>query len=454
MTYTLADIGFDLNNREIVLLIYLGLVLTAILLWRKGRSSALNVIRAFFAFKLSIVWLFMSLYVAGSVWLLACLGLWDWPNLKSTLPWWMMVGFTCVWKAQKIQDQPHILRQLIRETLTLSAVIIFIAELVSFPLFVELLLFPFLAGLTLFITTAESQMSTPGIHQLVQLLRSLQILIGFTILSISYWFVASDITKFWSLNTLREFGLPLMLWIMFVPFLYLLAVYMTYEASFMRLKIRPKQAPIVNYAWRSALFNFGCNIEGVKRFARSMRVLEITDKQGVQDTLREVKETLKIEKKPPVITRAEGWSPFAARKFLEEYDLTTEDYHRTPWDWSTSSPLINIKNMFLADQISYDFSGNKDAVTQLRIRLKGSNRNDEQEAQHTFDKYALALLEKALNISQPEKIYAYVQQLEPEPLVTDDIDIFIDQEKWGDTRQGGYERSLTIRHSKHPKISF
>ena len=110
--------------------------------------------------------------------------------------------------------------------------------------------------------------------------------------------------------------------------------------------------------------------------------------------------------------------------------------------------------MFLADQISYDFSGNKDAVTQLRIRLKGSNRNDEQEAQHTFDKYALALLEKALNISQPEKIYAYVQQLEPEPLVTDDIDIFIDQEKWGDTRQGGYERSLTIRHSKHPKISF
>ena len=47
MTYTLADIGFDLNNREIVLLIYLGLVLTAILLWRKGRSSALNVIRAF-----------------------------------------------------------------------------------------------------------------------------------------------------------------------------------------------------------------------------------------------------------------------------------------------------------------------------------------------------------------------------------------------------------------------
>ena len=60
-----------------------------------------------------------------------------------------------------------------------------------------------------------------------------------------------------------------------------------------------------------------------------MRVLEITDKQGVQDTLREVKETLKIEKNPPVITRAEGWSPFAARKFLEEYDLTTEDYHRT-----------------------------------------------------------------------------------------------------------------------------
>lgn len=71
--FTLASFGFDLSNREIATLIYLGLLLAAVLLWKKGRPLALDVVRAFFLPKLAQVWLLMSLYVAACVWLLACL---------------------------------------------------------------------------------------------------------------------------------------------------------------------------------------------------------------------------------------------------------------------------------------------------------------------------------------------------------------------------------------------
>lgn len=174
--------------------------------------------------KLALLWLLMSLYVGACVWLLAWLNLWDWPNLKSTLLWWLTVGFTSVFEAQQFKDEPHVLRKLVRDAFTLSAVVLFIAELVSFPLWVELLMLPSLVAITLLIAVGENQTDKLGVPRVLKLLRGLQMLAGFAILSLSYWLVAARITEFWSLNTLREFGLPFLLWLMFIPFIFLLAV--------------------------------------------------------------------------------------------------------------------------------------------------------------------------------------------------------------------------------------
>lgn len=353
MSFTPASFGFDLSNREIATLIYLGLLLAAVLLWKKARPLALDVVRAFFVPKLTQVWLLMSLYVAACVWLLAWLNLWEWPNLKSTLLWWLTVGFTSVFEAQRLKDKPHMLRKLVRDAFTLSAVVLFIAELVSFPLWVELLMLPSLVFLTLLIAVGEHQTDKPGVPRALKLLRGLQMLAGLTILSFSYWLVASSVTEFWSLNTLREFGLPLLLWLMFVPFIFLLAVYMTYEEAFIHLRTRPKQTSIVRYARWRALFAFGWNIDGVKRLARDIRGRDIAEKQSIKEAIREIKRLLKIEKNPPAVTRTEGWSPHAARLFLEEYGLVTDDYHRTQWEWFAHIPSVKLNDKVLADRISY-----------------------------------------------------------------------------------------------------
>lgn len=316
MSFTLASFGFDLSNREIATLVYLGLLLAAVLWWKKGRPLAFNVVRAFFMPKLALIWLLMSLYLAACVWLLAWLNLWDWPNLKSTLLWWLTVGFTSIFEAQRLKDKPHVLRKLVHDAFKLSAVILFIAELVSFPLWVELLMLPAFVLLALLIAVGEHQTDKPGVPRVLILLRGLQILAGLTILGSSYWLVAASVSEFWSLNTLREFGLPLLLWLMFIPFIFLLAVYMTYEEAFIHLQTRPKQAPIVCYARWRALFAFGWNIDGVKRLARDIRGRDVADKQGVKEAIREIKRLFKIEKNPPAVILAEGWSPYAARLFL------------------------------------------------------------------------------------------------------------------------------------------
>lgn len=449
MALSPASFGFDLNNREIATLVYLGLFLAVILLWKKGRPLALNVVRAFFSPKLALIWLLMSLYVASCVRLLACLKLWDWPNLKSALLWWLLVGFTCIFEAQQLKDNPQPLGKLVRDAFKLSVVVIFIAELVSFPLWVELLVLPTLLFLTLLITVSEYQADKPGMPRLLSLLRGLQVFAGLLILGSSYWLVASSITEFGSMNTLREFALPLLLWLIFIPFIFLLAVYMTYEEAFISLKVRQKHASIVRYARWRALFAFGWNIDGVKRLARDIRGRDITDKQSISEAIYEIKQLFKIEKNPPVVARSEGWSPYVARLFLAEYGLVTDDYHRTLWGWNANIASVKLREQVLADRASYYIKGDERAVTHLRFTLDGLNQNDLIEAERAFDERALTLLANAVDAEQAMAIYVWVQTNKPEPVMIGDIQVSLDRSDWGDSRSGGYALNLVVQHSKH-----
>ncbi|WP_422001732.1 hypothetical protein [Reyranella sp.] len=428
------------------------MALVAVLLWRKGRPLALRVVRAFFVPKLAFVWLLMSLYVAVCVWLLAKLNLWEWPNLKSTLLWWLSVGFGSVFEAVQLKDKPNILRKLVRDAFKLSAVILFVVELVSFPLWIEVLMLPLLALLTVLTTVAEHQKDQPGIPQVLKLLRGLQITTGLVIFGVSCWLVASSVTTFWSLTTLREFGLPLLLWLMFVPFIFLLAVFLVYEEAFISLRVRPVQAPIARYARWRALVAFGWNIDGVRRLARDIWLRDITDKQGINTAIREIKNLLRLEKNPPAVSHAEGWSPYAARLFLKEYGLVTDDYHRTRSDWFAHTPSVQLNKEVLTDRASYSLNGNDRAVTRLRLEVDGSEKSDTGEVQRAFDERARTLLTKALGDERATTAYVGALAAEPEAFVVDGIQVSLSRSRWGDSGLGRYSRELSIRHPEHREV--
>ena len=454
MFFTPSEFGFDLNNREIATLTYLAILLVSLLLWKKGRHAAFGVVRSFFQPKLVLIWLQMSLYVVVCVWLLARLGLWDWPNFKSTLLWWLTVGFTCGHEAQRLRDKPGTLSKLLRDAFTFSVIILFVAELVSFPIWVELLMLPALVFLTLLIAVSENRPGETSFAPVLKLLRGLQVLAGLLILGFSYRGVAENITEHLSLNTLREFGVPLLLWLMFIPYIFLLAVYMTYEEAFNYLRTRPRQASLVRYAQWRVFFNFGWDIDAVHRLARNIRILDIIDQQGIDDAIQEIKRLLKIEKNPPTVTLAEGWSPYEARQFLKEHALITGDYHHTRWEWSALISSVKLDDNVLADRVSYYLTGNEHAVTRLRLTLDGSNHNDTTEAKRAFDVRALTLLANALGADRAETIYLHTQRSEGKAVVIDGIRVSLDESKWGDARFGDYSRKLTIQHPKHQEDTY
>lgn len=360
MSSLLANFGFDLNNREIAALFYICIFLVVVI-HSTGCDALIDIIQTFFQPKITTIWVSMSLYVATSTWILSRLGLWDWPNLKSTLLWWLTVGFSSLFEAKRLTENPNLIRKLLFETLAISTIIVFIAELVSFPLWIEVVVIPIVTAIAVLITVADNQASKPGFTRVVQFLRILQLITGFTILLSSYWLVAKNVQEFWTLNTLREFGLPILLWIMFIPFIVFLATYMAYERNFIRLGLRPTQHTIANYARWRALIAFGLNTEGVNRLIRDIVARDIDNKEGVKEAIREIKRGFKLERNPPQTPVKVGWQPQTARLFLSECNMVTDDYHRNQWEWFASASL-KLKGKNLPDHISYYITGHEQAV--------------------------------------------------------------------------------------------
>lgn len=448
----LTSFGFDLNNREIATLFYLVVIVVVVFLWEQGRSLALNVVRAFFAPKLVTIWLLMTFYVGACVWLLVQLNIWEWMNLKSTLVWWLTVGCMGTFKAQQLKDNSQAFRKLLRETFTFTAVILFVTELVSLSIFSELLIIPVLIFLNGLIVFSGYKTDQPDVIKLSKVLQSFQVLVGLFLISYSYWQVISNIGEHWSINTLREFVLPFLLWIMFIPFIYLLAFYMTYEEVFVRLQIRPEQAPIVGYARWRALFSFGLSIDGVKRLARALGEHNVTDKVGVKETIREIKRLLKNEKNSPTVTFDEGWSPYEARLFLEKYGLVTDDYRRMQWGWFAQSALVKLNDKVPANRASYTILGNSKAVTQLSFSLDASKLHEIDEVRSIFDEISLTLITKAFSLEEARIIYGSSSR--SELLVFNDIKISQERSDWGDIQYGGFELRLTIEHPTHMLAAF
>lgn len=450
MRSALADFLPDLSNREIVTLFYLGVLSICLLLfWKPSRQLAANVIRAFLAPKLGVLWLSMTLYLVASIFILSVVDLWKTADLKSTLLWWLSVGFATVFDAQRLANGTTRLRDLARDTFAITLVVLFIVELVSFRLWVEVLLLPLLAVLTALIAVGEQQLDKPGMDRTVRFLRIIQAAIGFTILICSLYVIVENVDQFWSIDTLREFGLPLLLWLLFIPFMLTIAALIAYEREFVYLGLRPAQATVARNAKWQAIRAFGWDIDSVKRLTRDMRNRDITDPNGVSEAIKEIKRLKRIQRNPPLILPTEGLSPYKANSYLEQYGIITGDYHRTSHGWIAEKSRIKLEDNVLADEVSYRLYGNDRAVTQMHLELRGHNRNDNSQAGAAFDERSLAILNEVVERGKVSEIYKMAKCSPSQAVKSDAFAIEIKHHSWGDDKSGGYSKRLTVTHEMH-----
>lgn len=261
-----------LTNREFAIAIWMLILLILALCSKSIRHSLSDVLKALFVRKLLIPLLILLFYVFLNVLFLKYIHFWDLSALKDTVFWTFGVAVTSYFNIEKAITNETYFRDFIIDNVKLIAIIEFVQNLYSFSLPVELIVIPVLTFIIMVRVIADKKPEYKTVKKLFDFILGLFgiFLIVFTIKEVVFGF-----SDFATIINLRDFLLPLVLSILFIPFIYLMALYVQYENLFVRIDIVNVKSKFVNRAKRKIFFSCFLNLNKLDKFAKNSKNLRI-----------------------------------------------------------------------------------------------------------------------------------------------------------------------------------
>lgn len=442
-------IGDSINARESATLAWLGVGLIAVLLYPTARRAFFALIKTLFSPVLLRINLLMSLWAAGSVWILSHVGLWTLANLKTTLVWWLTFAFVSFMDLQKKWDDPKVavLGQ-VRELLAATVIITFVAETYTFSFWVELLLLP-IAGVVAMLAVVAA--SDPDHAPVRKLSNGLLTIMGLAVLLHAALVVAHDPSAFLTLANLREFTTPILLSLMYLPFLFLLACYMAFELQTLRIKWVIDAPRLRFYAALRVLFAFGLDPPTMRRWNRSLSERTLRSRADIDRSINSVRAHQQREANPPPVYFEDGWSPYAAAAFLADQGLKPGDWHESGLFWQATAASREIKTPGWDNRLGYEVWGDEYIATELRLVLRLNWPQDEPSRDlscEIFFQAVAALLHRALGADYAEAALSAIAERKPKRHEDPLYSVALTEEPRGlDDKES--DLRLVITHRRH-----
>ncbi len=253
------------DNREIAVLVWL----TVFLLWAfsiaEVRKAAVGVVRAALAWKIVLSVAMMVTYVTLVVLALWRMGLWHLDNLKGTVLWFLTAALVMLFDVVSVPNDDAYFRKAILDGLKVSVVLEFVVSFYPLSLPLELLLIPIATLLACLLVVAESKEEFKALRSP---LNTLMAILGLGLLASAFRRAYLDFESFAQLATLVEFLLPIVLTMLFLPLLYLLAAWVSYESVFTRLHFFVDDPGLRRFTKRRLFRRFGLNFRGLNRWMK------------------------------------------------------------------------------------------------------------------------------------------------------------------------------------------
>lgn len=432
----------DFSNREIAGYIWFAVFLGVVAIDHNVRVAFFKCLRAFLPPLILIPLGLAAAYIVVWISIFAYAGIWTTANLKMTILWAFSFAFTTMIDINRVSEDRTFFAKAVREAFAITGILTFMVELYSFSLPIELLAFPLLTLLSMIHIFARK----PEHAQIERLAGGLLSIIGLGYLGYSLYRTALDFRTFATIDNASALGLPILLTLSFLPFLYALVIYTVYERCFFSLRWAIPNSKLRRRAKWWAILTFGPNIDLLQRWAGSVRRFNPTIPAALRRSFHEIQVLAKREVNPPPVDSAGGWSPYLAKDFLKEEGLPTRPYQRSFEDeWYAGSNYLEIGEGFgTKNNIAYYLSGNEHIVTELKLKLNINEPDGRDSAERRFREIGLALLLTALDRETDDTIY--------HGLHTDNFNVEIgsrqiglEKDIWQNGIPGGYSRSLTIR---------
>lgn len=270
------------SNREISIIIWIMFLIILFSINKEVRKSFKDILPTLFDEKIVDVVLLMLLYTELMVLVLSIIEFWNFTLLEDTIYWVLLVGFPLLLEMEKINSEKNHVKSILKNSIKCIIIIEFITNFYNFSLIIELVLIPVVTFISLLQVVSKTKPEWNKVYNLLT-----WILAFFAIFVFIY--SVSEIYKnpngFFNLLTLQIFLLPVILTIMFIPFLYLVAIYSLYETVNGLIGLRIKNEKHKRYLKTKMLLTFGLNRRKLKRFQREVPLGIMINKKEIKKVI-------------------------------------------------------------------------------------------------------------------------------------------------------------------------
>ena len=436
-----------LNSREWALVIWFSVAIFYVTFLLKAvdvKKSLVEVVKAFLARRLMVVYGLVLVYLTTVVFFLNDLGLWESHQLKNTIVWFATVGVFSLFQITKIKEDRKFFKRSILDNLKLIAVIQFFVGIYTFNLITELILLPVLFFITALTVFSERDKEHAKVHSLLNGILSF---FGFLLIAN---FVYSLFTNFGEVakeKTTYDFFIPVILTIFYIPFLFFMLLYSVYEVTFVRIKYFIKNKWMRVFFKALAIIVFNYRLELLERWAYSLVHVETESFRSVFYSMYEVFKLRNAEKASYNVPKSEGWCPYKAKDFLTGENLNTGYYHRSFDEWFASSEMVEFGDGLIPCNITYYVEGVEKKAERLKISINVYDESMIDIALETLVQTTTVLFAKALGENIPDNILNNIGKGEQISMNYNGKQLSLIKNYWPEHRLGGFDIKLRISNT-------
>jgi len=253
----------ELNNRELALLIWLGIIALWVLTFSGFREGLPGLLKSFLQPVVFGLLFAFAAWVAGAIFLAAQMGLWETALINEAVVWFVASGGVLFFGATNAFEREGFLRRTAGRVLSIGIIAEVFVNLVVLPLWAELILVPVLTVLVLLQLVSAQQ------DEHAQVARVLDSMVAYCGFALFAYVAGSLILNPDQLNLgylARILALPVWLTLASLPFIYLLALWMLYEHAFTRINFFAKEGDNPRKAKRAMLKHLRFNGKKVQAF--------------------------------------------------------------------------------------------------------------------------------------------------------------------------------------------
>lgn len=428
-----------LNNRELATIFWMFVFFFWVYLKSKDNDIIQTSIKGFFSAvynkSILIALGLMLIYASLVSIMLAKLDVWDSGQFKNLFIWIVTVALVNFFNANKIKQDKNYFKNTLLANFKIVVLIQFLVNTYTFDFIVELIIIPVF---TLIFMMIEFSKTNGKYHKIKVLLSRFIELSGAIIIVFAIYSLIDNPDEVISKKGFNNLVVPVILSIAILPYMYLLTVYIRYEGVRNKVRVAIPNKALRLYALTIFQLFFRGSISTAEWWADTLFTKDLTSINDVNDSIHLIRKMKRLQEKPPTIPSKNGWSPYLANTFLEEFNLNTKHYKNLyDNEWYAQSNYMTIsalpKKSIGGNDVHYSISGTFYEVKKLTLSLNINRPSSEKSAVDEFLKIGKSLYLKSLHKPMPVEVEHALKNREKFTIKSQGKAVNVQTESWGDS---------------------